>query len=387
MKVAQESLAPAPRCPIRHPDPSRFAIVFESLAASVFDSAEGFWSWFLDIPLKVILTIVIGMIAIYVLRRVITSLTERIALGQKPRDVERTADSAATADPAAAATGAAAAATEAPGTTTGAVPSSAPVADAKRRRKNLLVSPQALADALNAANPRAAERRAQRARTVGSVLNSSVNIVVGTLMALYILQTLGQPIGPLLAGAGVVGVAIGFGAQSLVKDFLSGIFLLIEDQFGVGDIVDLDGGVVGTVEAMGLRLTQVRAFDGTLWYVRNGEILRAGNSTQEWSRAVASVQVPLGTDVDVVRAALGRAVDRVKNDPEVADSLLETPSVRGVDAVDRMGLTFTLHAQVRPAQQWLVARSLRVAAHAALLDAGVVLETSTVPNADGPAEA
>jgi len=340
--------------------------VFESLAASVFDSAEDFWSWFLGAPLTVILTIVIGMIAIYVLRRVITSLTERIATGQKPRTVDEPA-----ADPV--------------DMTTGAVPSATPGAGGKRRRKkNMLMSPQALADVLSAANPRAAERRAQRARTVGSVLNSSVNIIVGTIMVLYILQTLGADIAPLLAGAGVAGVALGFGAQSLVKDFLSGIFLLIEDQFGVGDIVNLDGGVVGTVEAMGLRLTQVRAFDGTLWYVRNGEILRAGNSTQEWSRAVASVQVPLGTDVDVVRAALGRAVDRVKDDPEIADSLLETPSVRGVDAVDRMGLTFTLHAQVRPAQQWLVARSLRSAAHAALLDAGIVLSSSAAPYDEGP---
>jgi small conductance mechanosensitive channel len=324
----------------------------------VFDSAEDFWSWFLDRPLKVVLTVVIGMITIYVLRRVITSLTERIAIGQKPSAVESAAEPV--------------------GVTT-----DLGASGKRRRKKNLLVSPQAFADVFGAVTPRAAERRAQRARTVGSVLNSSVNIVVGAIMVLYVLQTIGLDIAPLLATAGVAGVAIGFGAQSLVKDFLSGIFLLIEDQFGVGDIVDLGGGVVGTVEAMGLRLTQVRAFDGTLWYVRNGEILRAGNSTQEWSRAVASVQVPLGTDVDVVRAALGRAVDRVKNDPEIADSLLETPSVRGVDAVDALGLTFTLHAQVRPAQQWLVARSLRVAAHAALLDAGVVLASSTVPYDEG----
>ncbi|MGI5190217.1 mechanosensitive ion channel family protein [Promicromonospora sp. CA-289599] len=333
--------------------------MFESLAASVFDSAEDFWSWFGDKPLKIILILVIGMVAIYVMRRVVTSLTERIAIGQKPRTVVQKAP-----DPV--------------DTTTGGVPSTAP-AKGKWRRKNMLMSPQALADALGAANPRVAERRAQRARTVGSVLNSTANIVISTIMALTILQILEVPVTGLLTGAGVVGVAVGFGAQSLVKDFLSGILLLVEDQFGVGDVVDLGGGVVGTVEAMGLRLTQVRAFDGTLWYVRNGEILRAGNSTQEWSRAVASVQVPLGTDVDVVRAALGRAVDRVKNDPEVADSLLETPSVRGVDAVDALGLTFTLHAQVRPAQQWLVARSLRAAAHAALLDAGVVLASSTVP--------
>jgi small-conductance mechanosensitive channel len=334
--------------------------VFESLAASVFDSAEDFWSWFGNKPLKIILIIVIGMVAIGVLRRVVTALAERIATGQKPRTtvVEHTADPV--------------------GTTTGAIPSTAPGVGGKRRRKRMLMSPQVLADVLTAASPRVAERRAQRARTVGSVLNSAVNIVMGTIMVLSILQVLTFEIAPLLAGAGVVGVAVGFGAQSLVKDFISGIFLLIEDQFGVGDNVDLGAGVVGTVEAMGLRLTQVRSFDGTLWYVRNGEILRAGNRTQEWSRAVASVQVPLGTDVDAVRAALGRAVDRVKNDPELADSLLETPSVRGVDAVDQGGLTFTLHAQVRPAQQWAVARSLRVAAHSALLSEGIVARSAPV---------
>lgn len=329
--------------------------MFESLAASVFDSAEDFWSWFGDRPLKVILILVVGLVVIYLLRRIVTALTERIALGQKPRTVTR-----AVADPAGT--------PGAGGTTTGGIPG----ADGKRRRRNILMTPQALADALTSVSPRVAERRAQRARTVGSVLNSSVNIAIGTIMMLSIMQIIGVPITGLLTGAGVVGVAIGFGAQSLVKDFLSGVLLLVEDQFGVGDNVDLGSGVVGTVEAMGLRLTQVRAFDGTLWYVRNGEILRAGNRTQEWSRAVAEVQVPFGTDVDAVRAALGRAVDRVKNDPELADSLLETPSVRGVDAVDQGGLTFTLHAQVRPAQQWAVARSLRVAAHAALLDEGIV---------------
>lgn len=342
--------------------------MFESLAASVFDNAEDFWAWFLDQPLKIILVLVIGTIAITVLRRIVTALAERIAIGQKPRAVvERTADpTAAAAVPAA-------------------VPGTVPGVGGKRRRKNMLMTPQALADVFGAVNPRAAERRAQRARTVGSVLNSSVNIVIGTIMVLSIMQILGWPVGPLLGAAGVTGVAIGFGAQSLVKDFLSGIFLLIEDQFGVGDNVDLGTGVVGTVEAMGLRLTQVRAFDGTLWYVRNGEILRAGNRTQEWSRAVAEIQVPLGTDVDAVRAALGRAVDRVKNDPELADSLLETPSVRGVDAVDQGGLTFTLHAQVRPAQQWVVARSLRVAGHAELLNAGIVARSAPVSFGENPA--
>lgn len=324
----------------------------------MFDSAEDFWSWFLDKPLAIILILVIGTIAIAVLRRVVTALAEGIALGQKPRAVERAADPV--------------------GTTTGGMPVVVSGAGGKRPRKNVLMSPQALADVFGAVNPRAAERRAQRARTVGSVLKSSVNIVIGTIMVLSILRVLEFDIAPLLATAGVAGIAVGFGAQTLVKDFLSGIFLLIEDQFGVGDNVDLGSGVIGTVEAMGLRLTQVRAFDGTLWYVRNGEILRAGNRTQEWSRAVAEIQVPLGTDVDAVRAALGRAVDRVKDDPELADSLLETPSVRGVDAVDGAGLTFTLHAQVRPAQQWVVARALRAAGHSELLNAGIVARSAPV---------
>ena len=364
MKIAQWSLGPGLRCLIAGADPSTVRVVFESLAASVFDSAEDFWVWFGDKPLTVILILVGGTVAIAVLRRVVTALTERIAIGQKPRAVVETA-----APPV--------------GTTTGTIPVTTPGAvsgaTTKRKRKNALMTPQALADVFGAVNPRAAERRAQRARTVGSVLNSAVNIVIGTVMVLSIMQTVGWPVAPLLASAGVVGVALGFGAQSLVKDFISGVFLLIEDQFGVGDNVDLGAGVVGTVETMGLRLTQVRAFDGTLWYVRNGEILRAGNRTQEWSRAVAPVQVPLGADIDAVRAALGRAVDRVKNDPELADSLLETPSVRGVDDVDQGGLTFTLHAQVRPAQQWAVARSLRVAAHAALLDAGIVARSAPTP--------
>ncbi|WP_369371638.1 mechanosensitive ion channel family protein [Promicromonospora sp. Populi] len=349
--------------------------MFESLAASLFDSADDFWSWFGDIPLSIILILVVGMVLIYVTRRVITSLTERIAVGQKPRAVERTAVPAP--GPVGTTTGAIPSITADAAPDTGAIP--APAGKIRKRRRKNLLTPQVLADALNAANPRAAERRAQRARTVGSVLNSSTNIVIGTIMMLSILQILGVPITGLLTGAGVVGVAIGFGAQSLVKDFLSGILLLIEDQFGVGDNVDLGGGVVGTVEAMGLRLTNVRSFDGTLWYVRNGEILRAGNRTQEWSRAVASVQVPLGTDVDAVRAALGRAVDQVQNDRDLGDSLLETPSVRGVDAVDNMGLTFTLHAQVRPAQQWLVERALRTAAHTALLGAGIVARSARVP--------
>jgi small conductance mechanosensitive channel len=293
--------------------------------------AFDFWDWFTAWPLQVILILLIGSLVLLLVRRAIGHVTERIAVG----------------------------ATRATGSGV----------EQKRGRGPRVALVE---DAFALANPLAHERRAQRARTVGSVLRSSANVVVGTVMILMILSAVEVDVAPLLASAGVVGVAVGFGAQSLVKDFISGVFLLIEDQFGVGDVVDLGSGAVGTVEEVGLRLTQVRSFDGTLWYVRNGEILRAGNRTQQWARAVAEVRVPLGADVATVRAALGRAVDAVQGDAALAAQLLETPSVRGVDAVNDATMLFTLHAQVRPSTQWDVSRALLGAAQTELRAVGVL---------------
>ncbi len=121
-----------------------------------------------------------------------------------------------------------------------------------------------------------ASRRIQRAQTMGSLLKSIASIVVFTIAGITALAEVGVSIGPLIASAGIVGVALGFGAQSLVSDFLSGIFMIIEDQYGVGDVIDV-GEAIGTVEAVGLRVTRLRDVDGTVWYVRNGEILRVGN--------------------------------------------------------------------------------------------------------------
>ncbi len=294
------------------------------------DAGFAFWDWFTGWPLRVLIILVVGLVLLGLLRRAIAHITERIAAG-----------------------------------------AGTPTAD-KPTRRGAFRRGRLVEDALSIANPLATARRAQRARTVGSVLRSTANIVVGTLMALMVLQEFQVNVGPLLASAGVAGVALGFGAQSLVKDFISGVFLLVEDQFGVGDVVDLGSGAVGTVEEVQLRTTQVRSFDGTLWYVRNGEILRAGNRTQQWSRALAEVRVPLDADVDVVRGALGRAADAVQADPELTDLLLEAPSVRGVDAVNDFTMTFTLHAQVQPGQQWEVSRALLRSAQAELRGAGVL---------------
>src|SRR6476620_10555374 len=123
------------------------------------------------------------------------------------------------------------------------------------------------------------ERRVQRAETIGSLLNSVVGVLVVIITGMYVLQNLDINIAPLLTSVGILGVAIGFGAQQLIRDFLAGIFITIEDQYGIGDVIETSE-VVGTVESMGLRITRVRAEDGTVWYLRNGEILRVGNRSQ-----------------------------------------------------------------------------------------------------------
>src|SRR5690625_3550722 len=143
-----------------------------------------------------------------------------------------------------------------------------------RKRRLSRLAPTEFSKALRASNPAAVQRRAQRARTLGSVMRSTSALLISTVVILMVLAELGVSVAPLLASAGIVGVALGFGAQALVKDFLSGIFMMAEDQYGVGDVVDL-GDVSGSVEAVGLRVTRIREYNGTLWYVRNGEVLRS----------------------------------------------------------------------------------------------------------------
>jgi small conductance mechanosensitive channel len=132
---------------------------------------------------------------------------------------------------------------------------------------------------LSELRPGAADRRRERAQTMGSVLKSITSAVIMGIAAIMILAELGVPVAPILTGAGIVGVALGFGAQNFVKDFLAGIFMILEDQLGVGDVIDT-GQATGTVEAVGLRVTRLRDVNGTIWYVRNGEILRIGNESQ-----------------------------------------------------------------------------------------------------------
>jgi small conductance mechanosensitive channel len=176
---------------------------------------------------------------------------------------------------------------------------------------------------------------------------------------------------PVLASAGILGVAIGFGAQNVVKDFLSGVFMMLEDQYGVGDVVDV-GEASGTVEAVGLRITTMRDVNGTVWYVRNGEILRVGNKSQGFAVAVVDVPIGYGADVEQATAVIDQvATDLTGNEP-VSDDVLEPPQVLGVERVSATeGIMLRLTVKVRPGRQWAVQRSLRARIMAAFEDAGI----------------
>ena len=218
--------------------------------------------------------------------------------------------------------------------------------------------------------PPVASRRAQRARTIGSVLRSIASAVVLVVAAVMVLAEFGVALGPILASAGIVGVALGFGAQNLVRDFLSGMFMLLEDQYGVGDFVDL-GEASGEVESVGLRITTVRDIQGTVWYVRNGEILRVGNMSQGY--AVAVVDLPLAHTADMADATeiAGQVATERVTQEDIAGDVLAAPEVLGVDQVRPEGVTLRLTVKVQPGRQWAVQRALNAAITDAYDDAGM----------------
>ena len=226
-------------------------------------------------------------------------------------------------------------------------------------------------DALRAAaGPLLSERRSQRARTIGSVLRSLTSFIVLGIAFVLVLGELGINLAPIIASAGIVGVALGFGAQNLVKDFLSGIFMMLEDQYGVGDVVDL-GEASGVVEAVGLRVTTLRDVSGTVWYARNGEVVRVGNKSQGY--AVAVVDLPLAHTADLAKASELAAVVSAETtaSPELAEHVMEPPVVLGIESVTADTVTLRLTVKVRAGQQWAVQRALHAAIKAAFDKAGI----------------
>ncbi len=214
------------------------------------------------------------------------------------------------------------------------------------------------------------ERRRQRALTLGSLLRSISAFVVAMIAVLTVMAEVGLPLGPLLASAGVGGVALGFGAQSLVKDFLSGIFMVIEDQYGVGDVIDT-GEAIGTVEEVTLRITRVRDAAGVVWFIRNGEIIRIGNKSQGWAAAYIDVPVSYEESPEEVIPMLEDVVTAMYAEEEWAAKLIEAPTVAGVESVSGGVMTIRIIAKCTPGDQFEIARVVRKRAKAELDEGGI----------------
>jgi moderate conductance mechanosensitive channel len=209
------------------------------------------------------------------------------------------------------------------------------------------------------------ERSRQRAETIGSILRSIASFAVLGLAVMLILGELGINLAPIIASAGVVGIALGFGAQNLVKDFLSGVFMLLEDQYGVGDVIDIGDGsgtrdVSGTVEAVGLRTSRIRDVHGTLWFIRNGEIIRVGNKSQGYAQVVLDVPLAHQADLDRAGQLMKAAADELWGDQDWSARVLGKPQYLGVEQINADGVVLRLTGKTRPGEQWRVGRELRL---------------------------
>jgi moderate conductance mechanosensitive channel len=206
-------------------------------------------------------------------------------------------------------------------------------------------------------SPVQAMRAVQRTRTLGSVLNNTATWVIVIVVVILVLAELNFSVTALIASAGIIGAALGFGAQSLVKDILNGLFMVFEDQLGVGDVVDL-GVASGVVERVGIRVTEIRDVTGTLWFVRNGEILRVGNQTQDWSRVILDLPVPYDSNIDEIQNLLLDAAKHFAQSPAWRRKVMEDPEIWGVQSLTAEAITLRLVVKVRAGEQWAAQRAL-----------------------------
>lgn len=216
------------------------------------------------------------------------------------------------------------------------------------------------------------ERSQQRARTLGSVLQSTATATIYSVAALIALSELDINLGPLIAGAGIIGIAIGFGAQSLVQDFLTGVFMIIEDQYGVGDVVNL-GEATGIVEQIGLRTTRIRDVEGTVWFVPNGQITRVANKSQLWARSVLDIEVAYDTDIEHAKRVIKDAADEVWHAQLPDATILEEPEIWGVERFGESAIAIRLVVKTEPGEQWIAARAIRQYVKEAFDAEGIVI--------------
>jgi small-conductance mechanosensitive channel len=236
------------------------------------------------------------------------------------------------------------------------------------KRKQNVEDTQAL---LN--SPLAAVRLVQRTRTVGAVLSNAVTAVIVIVASLLIVATFGESItGAFALITAALGAGLGFGAQNIVKDVLSGLFIVAEDQLGVGDIVDL-GPATGVVEDVGIRITKVRDVNGTLWFVRNGEILRVGNMSQGWSRVIIDLAVPYDADTGAVQERMLATASTLAAETKWRPRVLEKPEIWGIESISAEAVVIRLVLKTRSSSKDEVARELRARLKKTLDDMGVRL--------------
>lgn len=216
------------------------------------------------------------------------------------------------------------------------------------------------------------QRLTQRTKTIASVLDNFATWAITITALVMILSELGVDVGALIAVSTVLGAAIGFGAQSLVKDILSGIFIVFEDQYGVGDWVEI-GEVSGEVERVGLRVTEIRDVHGTLWFVRNGEIIQVGNASQDWAAALIDFPFAYDNDVDSVQEIILETAQKMRESDEWSKDMTSEVEIWGMQHVSGEQFVLRVSARTVPNRQWAVARELRKRCKAAFDQKGVSL--------------
>lgn len=214
-------------------------------------------------------------------------------------------------------------------------------------------------------------RNTARVGTLTAVFRSLATALVWFVALVAIFDVLGVSLGPILATAGILGVALGFGTQQMVRDFIAGFFIVTEDQLGVGDTVDLGGGAKGVVERVSLRATHLRDVEGTVWHVPNGQITRVANRSQEWARALIDVVVPYSVDISRVSGVMKATADALAADPEFARSITDAPEVWGIQEFSPAGVEVRLVIRTLPAAQFAVLRELRSRLKVAFDEAGI----------------
>jgi small-conductance mechanosensitive channel len=225
-------------------------------------------------------------------------------------------------------------------------------------------------------------RRTARATSVATVVSSTISVVILVIAVLLSLGELGVNLAPLIAGAGIAGIALGFGAQNLVKDCVAGFFMLVEDQYGIGDVVDL-GLASGSVERLTLRTTILRSQDGTVWHVPNGEVHRVGNRSQLWSVAVLDVTVAYDADLEETRRVVHDVADQVCADEHYSGDVLAAPELLGVEAAGPDGVTLRLLVKTNPGAQYRLQRALREQVKLAVDAAGIEVRPPPAREAAG----